>query len=77
VHELHAKPEQRVNDLIRRGQAEGVFRADLPASWLASLLHHVMKGAAADVAAGRLDPADAPRFISEAILGAYAPALND
>jgi AcrR family transcriptional regulator len=71
VQELHAKPAQRVDDLIRRGQAEGVFRADLPADWLTSVLHHVMHGAAIDVAAGRLDRADAPRYISETILSAY------
>src|SRR5687767_1584598 len=35
VHELHAKPEQRVHGLIRRGQAEGVFRADIAADRLA------------------------------------------
>ncbi|MFE1961479.1 TetR/AcrR family transcriptional regulator [Streptomyces sp. NPDC059479] len=71
IHDLHAKPEQRVGDLIGRGQAEGVFREDLPAKWLASVLHHVIKGAAADVASGRLDQADAPRFISETVLAAY------
>jgi TetR/AcrR family transcriptional repressor of mexCD-oprJ operon len=68
VHELHAKPERRVSDLIWRGQAEGVFRADLPADWLTSVLHHLMKGAAQDVATGRLDPTDAPRFIAETAL---------
>ncbi|WP_315987233.1 TetR/AcrR family transcriptional regulator [Actinomadura sp. HBU206391] len=73
VHDLHAKPEQRVGDLIGRGQAEGVFREDLPASWLAGVLHHIIKGAAADLAAGRLDRADAPRFISETVLAAYTP----
>ncbi|MFC6018263.1 TetR/AcrR family transcriptional regulator [Plantactinospora solaniradicis] len=73
LHDLHAKPEQRVGDLIVRGQAEGVFRDDLPASWLAGVLHHVIHGAATDVATGRLDRADAPGFISETILAAYRP----
>ncbi|GIJ30756.1 putative TetR family transcriptional regulator [Micromonospora qiuiae] len=71
LQELHAKPAQRVDNLIRRGQAEGVFRTDLPADWLVSVLHHVLHGAALDVAAGRLDRADAPHFISETILAAY------
>jgi TetR/AcrR family transcriptional regulator, mexCD-oprJ operon repressor len=73
IQELHARPARRIEDLIRRGQSEGVFRADLPASWLASALHHLMKGAAVDVSKGRLDSADAPRFISETVLAAYAP----
>jgi TetR/AcrR family transcriptional regulator, mexCD-oprJ operon repressor len=73
IQELHVKPARRVEDLIRRGQSEGVFRADLPASWLTSALHHLMKGAAVDVGSGRLESADAPRFISETVLAAYAP----
>ncbi|MEV5691784.1 TetR/AcrR family transcriptional regulator [Micromonospora globbae] len=71
VQELHAKPAQRVDALIRRGQAEGAFRTDLPAEWLTSVLHHVIHGAAIDVAKGRLDRADAARFIAETILAAY------
>ncbi|MEW2381974.1 TetR/AcrR family transcriptional regulator [Micromonospora sp. NPDC047707] len=72
VQELHAKPEQRVDDLIRRGQTEGVFRADIPADLLASALHHILHGAAGDVAAGRLDPTDAPRFVAEMALAVCA-----
>lgn len=72
VQELHAKPEQRVHDLIRRGQAEGVFRADVPADLLASVLHHILHGTATDVAAGRLDPTDAPRFVAEMALAVCA-----
>lgn len=68
VHELHAKPEQRVHGLIRRGQTEGVFRTDIPADRLASTLHHILHGAATDVATGRLDPTDAPRFVAEMAL---------
>jgi TetR/AcrR family transcriptional repressor of mexCD-oprJ operon len=71
IQELHAKLAQRLESLIARGQAEGVFRADLPASWMASVLHHIMKGAAVDVREGRLKKSDAPRFISETVLAAY------
>ncbi|MGW7274600.1 TetR/AcrR family transcriptional regulator [Streptomyces sp. NPDC054864] len=73
IHTLHARPEQRVRDLIARGQAEGVFRTDLPADWLASALHHLLKGAAADVAIGTLAPRDAPLFIAQMALAAYTP----
>lgn len=68
VQALHAKPAQRVHDLIRRGQAEGVFRADIGADLLASVLHHILHGAAGDVATGRLDPTDAPRLVAEMAL---------
>jgi TetR/AcrR family transcriptional regulator, mexCD-oprJ operon repressor len=72
IRELHTKPAQRVEELIGRGQSDGVFRTDLPASWLASVLHHLLKGAAADISAGRLDPADAPHLITTTVLAAYA-----
>lgn len=71
IHQLHAEPAQRVDELIRRGQTEGAFRDDLPASWLTSVLHHLLKGAALDVANGLLEQADAPRLISETVLAAY------
>jgi TetR/AcrR family transcriptional regulator, mexCD-oprJ operon repressor len=74
IRELHAKPAERVEELIRRGQSEGAFRTDLPVSWLVGVLHHILKGAAADVRAGRLDPADAPRLIVATVLAAYANA---
>jgi len=78
VQELHAKPEQRVHDLIRRGQSEGVFRADIAADLLASVLHHLLHGAASDVATGRLDPADAPRFVAEMALAVcVVPPASD
>ena len=72
IRELHAKPAQRAEELIRRGQAEGAFRTDLPATWLVSVLHHVLKGAAADISSGRLDPGDAPHFIVATVLSAFA-----
>ncbi|WP_238161386.1 TetR/AcrR family transcriptional regulator [Micromonospora endolithica] len=71
IHQLHAEPAQRVDELIRRGQTEGAFRDDLPATWLTSVLHHLLKGAALDVANGLLEQADAPRLISETVLAAY------
>ena len=74
IRELHARPAQRAEELIRRGQSEGVFRTDLPATWLVSVLYHVLKGAAADIASGRLDAAAAPRFIVATVLPAYASA---
>jgi hypothetical protein len=74
IRELHAKPAQRAEELIRRGQSEGAFRTDLPATWLTSVLHHVLKGTAADISSGRLDPADAPRFIVATVLAAHANA---
>lgn len=70
---LHADPAARVHALIERGRAEGVFRTDLPASWLVTTLHRLVHGAAAEVAAGRLSIADAPRTIAATTLAACTP----
>lgn len=73
VQELHAKPARRAEALIRRGRRDGVLRSDLPVDWMVGVLHHVMKGAAADVTQGRLAANDAPRLIAETLLPAFAP----
>ncbi|HEX6681705.1 MAG TPA: TetR/AcrR family transcriptional regulator [Candidatus Limnocylindrales bacterium] len=72
VHDLHAKPEQRVHHLIRRGQRTGVFRSDIAAELLAAVMHHILHGAATDVAAGRLEAADAPSLVAEMALAVCA-----
>lgn len=56
IRELHAGPAQRVEDLIRRGQDEGVFRTDMPLTWLVNVVHYVLHGAAEENHAGRLQP---------------------
>jgi AcrR family transcriptional regulator len=54
VRDLHAAPAERVEELVRRGQEQGVFRTDLPMAWLVSAVHYVLKGAA-EVAAPSAD----------------------
>lgn len=65
--------EDRVRELIFRGQRSGRFRADLPAAWLVATFHAIVHAAANEIAAGRLDTDRAPRFITATVLGAYAP----
>jgi len=73
IRELHHEPAARVARLIEQGQAEGVFRDDLPVSWLVATLHNVMHGAADEITAGRLTPADAPGQIAATALAAFTP----
>lgn len=73
IRTLHDRPARRLGKLIRRGQDAGVFRSDLPVSWLVSVAHNVIHGAAAEINAGRLSTRDAPRAISATILAAYTP----
>lgn len=69
----HDQPMRRIRSLISRGQDDGVFRSDLPASWLVSVLYAMMHGAADEITAGRLSEEDAPQMITATLLSAYAP----
>lgn len=71
IRELHERPARRVEELVRRGQKEQVFRADLPVSWLVSVLHNVMHCAADEIGAGRLEEDAAADAISATILAAF------
>ncbi|MGW6226303.1 TetR/AcrR family transcriptional regulator [Cellulosimicrobium cellulans] len=70
---LHERPASRVERLVERGRADGVFRADLPASWLVGTLHRVMHGAAEEIDAGRLAADDAATTITATVLAAFTP----
>ncbi|GAA2661605.1 TetR/AcrR family transcriptional regulator [Nonomuraea recticatena] len=67
VRELHAEPAERMAELIRRGQEQGVFRTDLPTTWLVSMTHYILHGAANEVRAGRLPPHDAADVVTKSI----------
>ncbi|MDX3458724.1 TetR/AcrR family transcriptional regulator [Streptomyces sp. ME02-8801-2C] len=67
VRELHDEPARRVDQLIRRGQEQGVFRTDLPTAWLVSAVHYILDGAAKEVRAGRLDARDAADAVTKSV----------
>ncbi|NIH84344.1 TetR family transcriptional regulator [Amycolatopsis granulosa] len=73
IRELHGKSAVRVEDLIRRGQRQGVFRTDLPTDWLVNVVHYVLNGAAEESRAGRLPPGDAPAVVIATIESVLAP----
>ena len=73
MRELHQRPASRVEWLVERGRAEGVFRTDLPTPWLVGTLHRVMHGAAEEIRAGRLASEDAAAVIAATVLAAYTP----
>lgn len=73
IRALHTAPMERVHKLLERGQAEGVFRSDLPSSWLVGTMHSVMHGAAEEIQAGRLTTDDAARVITATVLAAFTP----
>jgi TetR/AcrR family transcriptional repressor of mexCD-oprJ operon len=64
-----AADRQRLVRLFRRGQDEGVFRLDLPASWLAEALNALLCSAAKSVQEGRLARNDIEGMVVELIRG--------
>ncbi|MFD5259120.1 TetR/AcrR family transcriptional regulator [Streptomyces bobili] len=73
IRELHAGPAARVETLVARGRAEGVFRTDLSIAWLVNVLHMVMHSAAEEIRAGRLTSDRAADHITATVLGAFTP----
>ncbi|WP_246342022.1 TetR/AcrR family transcriptional regulator [Actinomadura verrucosospora] len=67
VRELHAAPAQRMEELIRRGQDEGVFRTDLPLTWLVNVVHYVLQGAAEENRTGRLKTKETARVVTATV----------
>lgn len=51
----HESAHERVRDLVERGQADGSFRTDLPASWLVASCFALIHACAGEVRAGRID----------------------
>jgi AcrR family transcriptional regulator len=67
LRELHGAPARRVEDLIRRGQRQGVFRSDLPIAWLVSAVHYILKGAGDELRAGRVKTRDASGLVAATV----------
>jgi AcrR family transcriptional regulator len=67
VRELHEQPVQRMTDLVQRGRDQGVFRTDLPAEWLVSVVHYILHGAADEVRTGRLAAEDAAEVVTKTV----------
>lgn len=72
-HARHDRVFGRVELLIAGGQRCGVFRRDMPTSWLVALFYSALHTAAAEIGAGRLAVSDAPRTVTATLLAAYAP----
>jgi AcrR family transcriptional regulator len=73
LRELHARPAERVEALIRRGQDDGAFRTDLPLTWLTSAVHMLIHGAAGEIRSGRLAADQAPGVVTATVLGLLDP----
>jgi AcrR family transcriptional regulator len=68
----HSDVLHRLERLIARGQAEGVFRTDLPRGWLVAVCYNLFHAAAGEVQDGRLDPTAATEVLEATLVGALA-----
>jgi AcrR family transcriptional regulator len=63
VRDQHDRVAHHVERLIARGQADGLFRADLPVPWLVAAFSATVHAAADEVSGGRLDAETAPDLL--------------
>ena len=75
--ELHAKHHTvlaALSPLIERGQADGSFRADVPAAWHLSMLIALMHAASGELRARRVPDEQAEAALVATVLGALKAA---
>jgi AcrR family transcriptional regulator len=70
VRSAHDRIFRRVEQLIVQGQRQRLFRADLPAAWLASMLYALIHGAADEADAGRVPVETVPDLLVATALAA-------
>jgi TetR/AcrR family transcriptional repressor of mexCD-oprJ operon len=71
MRSVHDKPMERVQALIERGRREGVFRSDLPVTWMVALYHSLIHSAADEVNAGRLERTDVAALVTKSLVAAF------
>ncbi len=63
----HEKVLARVERVLVRGQEEGVFRTDLPLSWLVTTFYSLLHAAAAEADARHLKVKDVPDILDSTL----------
>jgi AcrR family transcriptional regulator len=70
LRERHSSVLGKLEPLIARGQADGSFRADVPAAWHLSMLLALVHAASGELGAGRMNESDAGPALAATVLGA-------
>ncbi|MGW5723378.1 TetR/AcrR family transcriptional regulator [Amycolatopsis sp. NPDC003865] len=73
LRDFHDPAIERIDKLVARGRRDGVFRTDLPLSWLVTTVYTLLHAAAEDVNANRLPQADAGHVLEATLMSALAP----
>src|SRR3954471_17425186 len=74
LHQRHGSVLGALVPLIERGQADGVFRADVPVSWHLAMAMALIHAGSGELSAGRVRSRDAEAALIRTVLGAIAAA---
>ena len=72
LHRRHLPVTSQLAPLIERGQAEGVFRRDVPVEWHLAVVRAIVHTASTELQAGRISEADVERTLVTTALSAVA-----
>jgi AcrR family transcriptional regulator len=70
LHRRHLPVMTQFVPLIERGQADGVFRRDVPVSWHLAVIRALVHAASAELQSGRLSEAEVEATIVTTVLAA-------
>jgi AcrR family transcriptional regulator len=73
LHRRHLPVTTQFVPLLERGQAEGVFRRDVSATWLIAVIRAIVHTASTELQAGRISQADAEGTMLTTALAAIGP----
>jgi AcrR family transcriptional regulator len=73
LHRRHLPMTTQFIPLLERGQAEGVFRSDVSATWLIAVLRAIVHVASTELQAGRLSQAEVERTMLTTAMNAIGP----
>ena len=73
LHRRHQPVMTLFVPLIERGQANGVFRSDLPVAWHLAMVRAIAHAASAEVRSGRIAEAEVEPAMLSTVLNALSP----
>jgi AcrR family transcriptional regulator len=77
LHAIHQPVLAVLQPLVERGQRDGTFRSDVPATWHLSMLLALVHAASGELSAGRIPAAQVEAALLASVLGAIrAPSTT-
>ncbi len=72
LHRRHRPVLDQLEPLIERGQKQGVFRSDVPVSWLLAVTRSVVHAASHEIRGGRMRESEAEDVMISTVLAAIS-----